>query len=67
MKPITARRKIHTWSEPYRSGALNNIRDAEEDLMKWPAWGKEIRKDLTEAIKAWEEIMRQAQMPEMEE
>ena len=56
MNTLKARQKIFKWHEPYRGYALENIRDAERDLLRWPDLHYEILKDMTEAIKGWESV-----------
>jgi hypothetical protein len=57
MNPTQARIKTHQWPDPYRSYATENIMDAERDLVRWPELRREINKDMTDAIKAWETVM----------
>jgi len=56
MNTLQARQKISKWHEPYHGYALENIRDAERDLLRWPDLRYKILKDMTEAIKGWESV-----------
>lgn len=51
-----AKTLVNTWPEPYRSGALANIRDAEQDIVWWPGFYGEVMADMTKAIREWERM-----------
>jgi len=55
---MQARKKVSQWPEPYRSYATCNIIDAIDDLARWYDHRKEILTDMTEAIIAWEQEMK---------
>lgn len=61
MNCTQARRKILGWPDLYRYAALENIRDAEHDLVQWPDLRTQILRDMTQAIKEWENIMNTPQ------
>ncbi len=61
MNTKQAKEMIKNWPEPYKSDAMKNIVDAEEDLMDWPHLWDSILTDMSSAIYEHEKEMKEEQ------